>query len=39
MNKEWLKGPNWSKGLITPVKTVPICDYNTDNKKIQIKKP
>lgn len=33
MNKESLKGPNWSKGLITAVKTVPICDYNTDYKK------
>lgn len=33
MNKESLKGPNWSKGLITAVKTVPKCDYNTDYKK------
>lgn len=32
MNKELLKGPNWSKGLITAVKTVPKCDYNTDYK-------
>lgn len=36
MNKESLKGPNWSKGLITAVKTVPKCDYNTDYKKIII---
>lgn len=36
MNKEWLKGPNWSKGLITAGKSVPICDYNTDYKKIII---
>lgn len=36
MNKESLKGPNWSKGLITAAKTVPICDYNTDYKVIII---
>lgn len=36
MNKESLKGPNWSKGLITAAKTVPICDYNTDYKIIII---
>lgn len=38
MNKELLKGPNWSKGLITAVKTVPKCDYNTDYKNNNIKK-